>query len=209
MIRVYYYDIGEITEDGAVYRALYEAAAECRKRKAAGYRFFRDRCLCLAAGELLSRALGEFGSPLSEDDALYGENGKPYFKDGGIFFNLSHSGHLAACVMSDEGPAGIDVEEISGARMEVARRFFSAGENDALLSAKSDSERDALFTRLWTLKESFLKAKGTGLADDLSSIDFSHYIGSLPGFAAEFGGFSCRFETLEKSGCAVSVCTFG
>lgn len=206
MIQTYYYDTAGFTEDGTEYRRLYDGAAECRKRKADRYRFFKDKCLCLAAGNLLSRALADFGSTLTEDDAVIGEKGKPFFKDEQLFFNLSHSGHLAACVMSNEGPVGIDAEEISEARMDVARRFFSRGENDALADAESDDKRDALFTMLWTLKESCLKVTGAGLSGELSSFDFSPFLDSLPDFSAQFGGSSFSFHTLKESGCCISIC---
>lgn len=206
MIRTYYYDISGVTEDSAEYSRLYDAAALCRKHKADRFRFFKDKCLCLAAGELLSRALEDFGSDLKEDEVIYGKKGKPGFNDGKLFYNISHSGHLAACVMSDEGPVGIDVEEISNGRMNVARRFFSKAEYEALTAADADEKRGILFTTLWTLKEACLKATGEGLSDDLSSLDFSPYIDRLPYFEAGFNGSSFSCHTLMVAECCVSIC---
>ena len=50
----------------------------------------------------------------------------------------------------------------------MAERFFAPEEYDLIMSAP-ESERSDAFTRLWALKESFLKATGLGLTLPLSA----------------------------------------
>ena len=53
--------------------------------------------------------------------------------------------------------------------MDVAKRFFAPAEQRTLLAARTEEERDILFSRLWTLKESYLKVGGQGMAMALDS----------------------------------------
>lgn len=96
-----------------------------------------------------------------------GPHGKPALADGDASFNLSHSASWA--VITIGSPAwgdelGIDVEEVNPARRldRLARRFFAAEEYELYQQAQPD-ERVVLFYRLWTLKEAYVKALGTGL----------------------------------------------
>ena len=66
-------------------------------------------------------------------------------------------------------PVGCDVEKKQKARMDVAKRFFAPAEQRALWAAETEEERDILFSRLWTLKESYLKVGGQGMAMALDS----------------------------------------
>lgn len=86
--------------------------------------------------------------------------GKPYLADyPGVQFNLSHSGPWGACAVSEE-PVGVDVELVRPLRQNVAGRFFTPTEQTFL--ARQPNPEQAFF-RLWTRKESFLKALGKGL----------------------------------------------
>jgi 4'-phosphopantetheinyl transferase len=109
------------------------------------------------------------GEPLPDEPFTTGEKGKPVY-DGfkGIHFNITHSGEWVAVALSS-ACVGVDVERMRKIPEGVARRFFSEAENQWLDSAKTEAERKDIFFTLWTLKESFLKAIGTGLTKSLSS----------------------------------------
>jgi 4'-phosphopantetheinyl transferase len=97
-----------------------------------------------------------------------GAHGKPYLAgDDGLYFNVSHSGDYVVAAFADR-EVGIDIERRGRARMEVADRFFHAGEIAALWSAGEETRR-RLFTDYWAIKESFLKYLGTGLSRPLST----------------------------------------
>ena len=100
-------------------------------------------------------------------------------------------------------PVGCDVERKQKARMEVARRFFAPAEQQILLSAKTEEERDLLFGRLWTLKESFLKVEGKGMAMPLDS--FAMELGDPSRLAGERAS-QYRFQEFELPDYCASVC---
>ena len=129
-----------------------------RREQVMRFRLEKDRRLCLGAGLLLAHALRDAGI----SDMCLGRlsNGKPILKNSpDVHFNLSHSGTLAVCAVSDQ-PVGADVERLQKADAGVAALCFQAAEQEWIFqSAAPDRE----FTRLWTRKESYLKLIGTGL----------------------------------------------
>ena len=102
---------------------------------------------------------------LSDKEISFGANpyGKPFLVGiGDFYFNLSHSGEWVVCV-TDHAPVGIDIEMIRPVEYNIARRFFSSAEYGDLM-AKNEAERLHYFFSLWTLKESYIKARGKGFA---------------------------------------------
>lgn len=100
-----------------------------------------------------------------------GEHGKPYLKRfPQICFNISHSNGIAVCAISQSG-VGIDVERIGAFRATVARRVLTEKEIE-FLETLAEHERGEMFYRFWTLKESYLKLDGSGLARDPREIEF-------------------------------------
>jgi 4'-phosphopantetheinyl transferase len=69
---------------------------------------------------------------------------------------------------------GVDVERIRPALADeqMARRFFSPPEVEALLSFPPEQHAAAFF-RCWTRKEAYLKARGDGLSFPLDQFDVS------------------------------------
>ena len=98
--RCYYYDVSALSSAERFEQALASLPWEERREKILRYRFEKDRRLSLGAGLLAAYALREAGA---EDLALQtGEYGKPellFYPN--IRFNLSHSGTLAVCAVSD------------------------------------------------------------------------------------------------------------
>jgi 4'-phosphopantetheinyl transferase len=121
-------------------------------------------------GELLTRyCIVRYALiPYEQIDFSYGEKGKPLLPQfPNVFFNMSHSAQMVACAMA-ETEIGIDVEHFRNVNFRVAERFFSAAEIADLL-ALHETERNNYFFTLWTIKESFLKAIGSGLTKSLNS----------------------------------------
>jgi len=105
-----------------------------------------------------------------------GDTGRPAlappFDASGLVFNLAHTRGLVVLAVTRGAALGIDVEIYEKkVPLEVARRFFSPLEADALEALPGDAQ-PRRFLRLWTLKESYLKAKSSGLAGGLSSMTF-------------------------------------
>ncbi|KAG1667058.1 hypothetical protein FOA52_000421 [Chlamydomonas sp. UWO 241] len=81
--------------------------------------------------------------------------------------NLTHTSGLIGCAVCPPGvPVGLDAELLSRSPrnlLRLARRRLAAQEYDALSVLSDDASRAALFVRLWTLKEAFVKCRGTGI----------------------------------------------
>ena len=155
----------------------------------------------LGAEALLLRALRDWDGelPLPPRIAVR-EGGKPFFPDLPLFFSLSHSAPFVACALADF-EIGLDIQARSAARPALLRRCFSASERAFIETAP---EPDAAFTRLWCLKESYVKALGEGLARSFASFSFE----SLDPPRLE-GGDPARFRTWEEEGCALALCAPG
>lgn len=96
-------------------------------------------------------------------------------------FNLAHADGLVVMAVGRLPRIGVDVERVDDrARLAVARRYFSAAEADAL-DALPAGEQTRRFQRLWTLKEAWLKAMGTGISGGLGSMTF-HFENGAPRF---------------------------
>ena len=158
-MKIYIADVS-VLRGHEIFSRLYGNMSEARQRRIDRLRFPKDRCRSLGAGVLLKKALSDAG--VDEAVFVYGEHGKPRLAgDPGVHFNLSHAGDRAMCVIS-KYRVGCDVERIGRRGTNVAERFFAPEEYRRILAAP-EPERDALFTRFWALKESFLKVTGLGL----------------------------------------------
>ncbi len=119
----------------------------------------------LVGRSMLRRILGEHLDVHASAVRLdYGAHGKPRLLRSGPAFNLSHSGRRAVVAIAASGRVGVDVEHCRPRRpfRRLSRRFFSQAE-DRWLCALPGPDRAEGFYRVWTLKESYLKAIGTGL----------------------------------------------
>ncbi|MBQ5840928.1 MAG: 4'-phosphopantetheinyl transferase superfamily protein [Clostridia bacterium] len=114
-----------------------------------------------AAGVLLTHLFGKDGKP---PILFRGSRGKPYLVGReDLFFNLSHSGRWVCCAVSDN-EVGVDAQKLGPCRPQVASRHFTQAERQWM-----DEDPDERFTRLWALKEAYVKFTGFGLVLPLSS----------------------------------------
>ncbi|MGN1480405.1 4'-phosphopantetheinyl transferase family protein [Porcipelethomonas sp.] len=118
--------------------------------------------------DVLKNQLSEFGIAYNDDTVGFNKYGKPYLKNSDLYFNISHCTGLAVCSI-ESCETGVDVEFIRNYPPRVLNRSFSLGEIDAV---KNSARPDETFFRLWTLKESFVKALGIGISYSLKSAEF-------------------------------------
>lgn len=159
--------------------------------------------------ELLRMGLKDLygiGSELNDQPViLKGEHGKPYLKDfPHIHYNISHTDGLVACAIGDR-QVGIDVERIRPFRQNILKKVFSEAERHRMEEIP-ESERSQYFFRIWTLKESYLKAAGLGITVPLTTISFEWK--EEASFACSVPGASFH-QTMVKGGYVLSVCTLG
>jgi len=113
-------------------------------------------------------------------------HGKPYVTEPDSArrpFNIAHTDGLVMCGIGGEGQVaiGVDVERLNRRTDPgLADRYFSKPEVQFLQSFRRDQERRSLFLRIWTLKESFIKAIGTGLQTPLADFAFEQIESSSP-----------------------------
>ncbi len=138
--------------------------------------FSRHRHQFLVSRALVRCVLGHYlGIEPAAVEFRYSKIGKPELvSDIGLQFNLTHTNGLIALAVTKQAPVGIDVEYLNRQAdiPKLASRYFSDEENSALyrLPAEAWSQR---FYDLWTLKEAYLKACGTGLTRPLRDFSFS------------------------------------
>jgi 4'-phosphopantetheinyl transferase len=102
-------------------------------------------------------------------------HGRPYIANPAtdLHFNLSHSSEWVVCAVSRIPVIGIDIERCNRnvEVLRLARRFFSPREYRDVL-ARADEERKHRFFDYWTLKESYIKARGEGISLGLDKFGF-------------------------------------
>lgn len=156
-------------EDEQIFEKWYQAVSKSRQDKIDRLRFPKDKRQSLAAELLLKKALALNG--IYEYHIEADQYGKPYLiGEDSVKFNLSHSEEQVMCVLSDQ-EVGCDVEKIRDTDYKIAKHFFAKEERDALDYAAGDEKKD-LFFRIWTLKESFMKATGLGMGLSLKDFYF-------------------------------------
>ncbi len=125
-----------------------------RQASAAGYLLL---CWCL------QQKYGISEQPIME----YGQYGKPRIVGHeNIHFNISHCRCAAICAVSDS-PIGVDIETTDRYSTRLAEYTMNGDE----LQQIRQSENPAIeFTRLWTMKEAFLKMTGRGISKNIKNV---------------------------------------
>lgn len=139
----------------------------------------RDRALFLATRALVRTTLSRYAAvdPTAWRFGTHG-NGKPHIDTPALavplHFNLSNTHGLIVCAVSTTfAMIGVDTEPLDrrNASVNLAHRYFSPIE-EADLRALPESQHQRRFLSYWTLKESYIKARGLGLAIPLDQFSF-------------------------------------
>lgn len=170
MIYTYYIDVTQY-ENETLFQETLQLLSPYRQQKIAILKHEKDKARSLGAGAALDHALETYGLKERSIEYEFGEWGKPFLKyHPNIYFSLSHSGDYAICSIGDR-PMGNDIERIKPGRLKVADRFFAKEELDWMYAVQDEEEVTRRMFRIWTMKESFLKATGKGISLPLG--DFS------------------------------------
>lgn len=118
----------------------------------------------------------------------YNEFGKPYLKDiPNLFFNISNKNNITVCAFSDT-ELGIDIEQLCY-KENVAKRVCNEKELKIIDEAQN---KELAFTKIWVLKESYLKMLGQGLSYGMSNVDTTK--------------FSEKVEIIEYENYLIAIC---
>lgn len=93
----------------------------------------------------------------------------------GLCFNVSHTRGLIALGVTRRCALGVDVENLASREVSlgIAERFFSPIEVAELAAVPPERRHDRFF-EYWTFKESYIKARGMGLALPLDRFSFRY-----------------------------------
>mgnify|MGYP001818641182 CR=1 FL=1 len=114
-----------------------------------------------------------------------GQYGKPHVlhpKEANQPFNIAHTDGLVLFGIADQEAelVGVDVECTDRrTSTELAERYFSKPEIEFLRTQPMERQK-YFFLRIWTLKEAFIKAIGTGLHTPLADFAFERIDSSSP-----------------------------
>lgn len=166
-MRILYGKTEELTEE--IIRTNRKFLTKERCDRLQNYKIMADKKRCFGAGLLLWYGLHQAGIDWEKADIQQAKNGKPYLKNyENVFFNLSHAGAYVTAVFDGE-EVGIDIEEDKRYRRKVADYCFEKREIAYLYEQDDFTEQQKRFGFLWTRKESYMKATGVGLKQDLKS----------------------------------------
>lgn len=174
-------------------RTSWLSAAE--RERADRFAFERDRSRYVCARASLRQVLGAcLGVHPARVTLVQGPHGKPALAAAHrpLGFNLSHSGDRALVAVALGREVGVDLEQIRADidLLGIARSYFTQGEARELASTPAP-EQPAAFFRLWTAKESYLKARGEGLTTPLDGFELEDQ-GPRP--------FTLRWSRLDPPG---------
>lgn len=155
-----------------------------------GVTHLRRRHEFTVARALLRRTLSRYdGRAPDAWRFVLNEHGRPCFPanpdadppEHALRFNVSHTAGLIVVAVARDSEVGVDVEDTErrGRTVTLADRWFSPAESAALRALPQAQQRDRFFD-LWTLKESYIKARGMGLALPLKHFSFE-FTGELTG----------------------------
>ena len=162
MLKIFTVDLRALNPDTVI-------LCEERKEKLNRLKMPHSRIEAIGAEAVMNMAVRHFypDAPLPLR-YFRNEHGKPYLSDyPGLFLSVSHSGDYAVCAASDT-EVGIDIQKIRSANFRIAKRYFTKEECNYI------GDNTLNFFDLWSRKESYVKAVGTGLTIPLNSFSSLH-----------------------------------
>lgn len=148
-------------------KKAYGLVPKNRQKKIDFYRFDKDKKLSAGAYLLLKKLLdeGNITKPVFKTEKY----GKAYISNyDNIHFNLSHSGKIVLCAISDM-EVGVDIEYNDPTiDLNIAKNYFYNSEYESIMKS---NEPSAEFFKYWVLKESYMKYTGLGMNLELDSFE--------------------------------------
>jgi 4'-phosphopantetheinyl transferase len=169
----------ERISDPGLFEAYEDLITPDERIRSRSFHFERDRLMFLATRALVRTVLSTYMDVAPRVWRFAeGVRGKPYIREPTglppLHFNLTNTRGLVVCAVSRTYPqVGVDAEWLDrgGETVGIADSYFSRAEIRALHALPPAQQRDRFF-RYWTLKESYIKARGLGLALPLEQFSF-------------------------------------
>ena len=131
----------------------------------------KDKVLSLAGLQLLKHAMADFPTiPFSLSTLQFPDKAKPFI-EGNIDFNISHSGDIACCVISDNHKVGIDVEQRREVKQAILDKYLTP--TCSKQAAQSGKTPQSTFFNCWTQFEAIIKASNHGSIFNAKDIELN------------------------------------
>lgn len=177
-IHLWFVYFDEIYEESLLerYRSLLTAEERLQEKR---YYFPKDQRCYLITRAMVRTVLSRYAQ-VEPDQWTFSKNayGKPEIAEHhalkNISFNISHTKSLIVLgVTCGGGALGVDTENIRTreAPIELVTQYFAPNEAAAIYDVPKESQ-DQKFYQFWTLKESYVKARGMGLSIPLNEFGF-------------------------------------
>jgi len=161
----------ELARDSISVLDAYETARMAR------FRFARDRSLYALSHAMLRHILSRYTGDVNPSSWRFSHNqhGKPRLamSDASqpLQFSLSHAHGMIAVVLTDQLSVGVDVEPLRPmtAIEDLVDLCLSEAEKTDFCKLTEERRCDH-FIAMWTLKEAYLKACGTGLSRPMNQL---------------------------------------
>ena len=135
-----------------------------RRARAERYRNISDKVNCIVSYLMLKDLLQEHYGIEDPGDFILNEHGKPFLKgNSDIYFSISHTKNAAVVAVAGF-EIGVDIESFRRLENNLIDMVATENEKKCIEAA---SDRNRAFFRLWTMKESYAKSYGLGIADIL------------------------------------------
>lgn len=158
-------------------QSFIDVLSEDEVRRAAVYSLEKDRVQFIIGRGLLRIILGFYVDANPKELRFqYNEYGKPQLSEALLYnyisFNVSHSDNEIIYAISQGRKLGVDIERIclDLEFNEVLKRFFSPKEQWIIKNSPSEKQVNT-FYMIWTRKEAYCKAIGTGIVSHFERID--------------------------------------
>ena len=171
------------------YESLLSADERTRMSR---FHFARNRHSYLVTRALIRTSLSAY-YPVDPETWRFGTNryGKPEishpYASLPVRFNLSHTDGLIVCAITRDHAIGVDVEDLhrsTQSGLSNLSSYFSKREAADLCALPTEQQKHRFFD-YWTLKESYIKARGEGLAIPLGGFSFHFEADKLKKFTVE------------------------
>lgn len=139
----------------------------------------------ISSKELLTKVLKD--EKVTNAEIVYNEHGKPYLKNNELYFNISHDKNITVLVTSDK-EIGVDLEYLTY-KPSVVNKYFTPREQEII---KKSENKEYDFTKIWVMKESYVKMLGIGILYGLEKVDTINLIK--------------KFEIIDKKEYLIAIC---
>ncbi|MGO4773551.1 4'-phosphopantetheinyl transferase superfamily protein [Flavobacterium sp. W22_SRS_FK3] len=173
MTYIYYASISEENHKNLMEKFLFRFPIDFQK-KITGFQRWQDAQLSLLGRILLCKAAVNFNKDYKKYlDIKYNKFKKPFIEDDDVYFNISHSGEMVICAVTNVCDIGIDIELVRDVDIE---DFQPQMTNNEWLKISTSFNKLDSFYNYWTQKEAVIKCCGKGLFVTLKSFEIAQNI---------------------------------